>query len=112
MNTTVMAGEVTTPKKVAFVNRKSANSDRIEQDEKELKKLLEEKENVNKESTEEVEAQEAEPINAEERKEYRGKWMGFTDKSRLDSMIEFPEGDGPDGQTFMKVETAELMLDI
>jgi hypothetical protein len=67
MNTTVMAGEVTTPKKVAFVNRKSANSDRIEQDEKELKELLEEKENVNKESTEEVEAQEAEPVNAEEK---------------------------------------------
>ena len=67
MNTTVMAGEVTTPKKVAFVNRKSANSDRIEQDEKELKELLEEKENVNKESTEEVETQEAEPVNAEEK---------------------------------------------
>jgi|TARA_R100000388_G_scaffold27390_2_gene21356 hypothetical protein len=67
MNTTVMAGEVTTPKKVAFVNRKSANSDRIEQDEKELKELLEEKENVNKESTEEVEAQEAEPVSAEEK---------------------------------------------
>ena len=67
MNTTVMAGEVTTPKKVAFVNRKSANSDRIEQDEKELKELLEEKENVNKENTEEIEAQEAEPVNAEEK---------------------------------------------
>ena len=67
MSTTVMAGEVTTPKKVAFVNRKSANSDRIEQDEKELKELLEEKENVNKESTEEVEAQEAEPVSAEEK---------------------------------------------
>lgn len=53
-----------------------------------------------------------EPPDYKERKEYRGKWMGFTDKSRLDSMIEFPEGDGPDGQTFMKVETAELMLDI
>ena len=67
MNTTVMAGEVTTPKKVAFVDRKSANSERIEQDEKELKELLEEKENVNKESTEEVETQEAEPVNAEEK---------------------------------------------
>ena len=67
MNTTVMAGEVTTPKKVAFVDRKSANSERIEQDEKELKELLEEKENVNKESTEEVEVQEVEPVNAEEK---------------------------------------------
>jgi hypothetical protein len=67
MNTTVMAGEVTTPKKVAFVDRKSANSERIEQDEKELKELLEEKENVNKENTEEVEVQEAEPVNAEEK---------------------------------------------
>ena len=62
MNTTAMAGEVTSPKKVAFVDRKSANSNRIEQDEKELKELLEEKEEAP-----EVEAQEAEPINAEEK---------------------------------------------
>ena len=41
MNTTAVEGEVITPKKVAFVDRKSANSDRIEQDEKELKELLE-----------------------------------------------------------------------
>jgi len=57
-----MAGEVTSPKKVAFVDRKSANSDRIEQDEKELKELLEDKEEAP-----EVEAQEAEPVNAEEK---------------------------------------------
>jgi len=57
-----MAGEVTSPKKVAFVDRKSANSNRIEQDEKELKELLEEKEEAP-----EVEAQEAEPVNAEEK---------------------------------------------
>tara|TARA_R100001463_G_scaffold8548_1_gene25994 strand:- start:3767 stop:4630 length:864 start_codon:yes stop_codon:yes gene_type:complete len=62
MNTTAMAGEVTSPKKVAFVDRKSANSNRIEQDEKELKELLEEKEEAP-----EVEAQEAEPVNAEEK---------------------------------------------
>ena len=62
MNTTAMAGEVTSPKKVAFVDRKSANSNRIEQDEKELKELLEDKE-----ETPEVEAQEAEPVNAEEK---------------------------------------------
>ena len=67
MNTTTVEGEVTTPKKVAFVDRKSANSNRIEQDEKELKELLEEKESANKENTEEVEAQEAEPVNAEEK---------------------------------------------
>ena len=63
MNTTAMAGEVTSPKKVAFVDRKSANSNRIEQDEKELKELLEDK----KEEAPEVEAQEAEPVNAEEK---------------------------------------------
>jgi len=62
MNTTAVEGEVTTPKKVAFVDRKSANSERIEQDEKELKELLEEKEKVP-----EVEAQEPEPTNAEEK---------------------------------------------
>ena len=57
-----MAGEVTSPKKVAFVDRKSANSNRIEQDEKELKELLEDKEEAP-----EVEAQETEPVNAEEK---------------------------------------------
>lgn len=62
MNTTAMAGEVTSPKKVAFVDRKSANSNRIEQNEKELKELLEDKE-----ETTEVEAKEAEPVNAEEK---------------------------------------------
>ena len=60
MNTTTMAGEVTTPKKVAFVDRKSANSDRIDQDEEELKQLLEDKEDA-------PQAQEAEPTTGEEK---------------------------------------------
>ena len=46
-----------------------------------------------------------------ERKEYRGRWMGFTDKSKLDSMVEFDPGTGPDGSDFLRIETAELMLD-
>ncbi len=46
-----------------------------------------------------------------ERREYRGRWMGFTDKSKLDSMIEFDPGTGPDGSDFLRIETAELMLD-
>ena len=57
-----MAGEVTTPKKVAFVDRKSANSDRIEQDEEELKQLL-----ADKEGAPETQAQEAEPTTGEEK---------------------------------------------
>jgi hypothetical protein len=69
MNTTVMAGEVTTPKKVAFAGRKNANSSRIEQDEKELQELMQTEEKVDeeKEKEPEVEAQEAEPVNAEEK---------------------------------------------
>ena len=62
MNTTTMAGEVTTPKKVAFVDRKSANSNRIDKDEEELKQLL-----ADKEDAPEAQAQEAEPTNAEEK---------------------------------------------
>ena len=62
MNTTTMAGEVTTPKKVAFVDRKSANSDRIEQDEEELKQLI-----ADKEDAPEAQAQEAEPTTGEEK---------------------------------------------
>ena len=62
MNTTAMAGEVTTPKKVAFVDRKSANSNRIDKDEEELKQLL-----ADKEDAPEAQAQEAEPTNAEEK---------------------------------------------
>ena len=69
MNTTVMAGEVITPKKVAFAGRKNANSSRIEQDEKELQELMQTEEKVDeeKEKESEVEAQEAEPVNAEEK---------------------------------------------
>ena len=63
MNTTNTSGEVTTPKKVAFVDRKSANSNRIDQDEEELKQLL-----ADKEDATETQAQEAEPVNAEEKK--------------------------------------------
>ena len=69
MNTTVIAGEVTTPKKVAFADRKNANLNRIEQDEKELQELMQTEEKVGeeKEKEPEVEAQEAEPVNAEEK---------------------------------------------
>ena len=67
MNTTVIAGEVTTPKKVAFAGRKNANSSRIEQDEKELQELMQTEEKVDEEKEPEVEAQEAEPVNAEEK---------------------------------------------
>ena len=62
METTAIAGETTTPKKVAFVDRKSANSNRIQKDEEELKQLLEDKEDAP-----EVKAEEAEPANAEEK---------------------------------------------
>ena len=67
MNTTVMAGEVTAPKKVAFADRKNANSNRIEQDEKELQELMKTEEKVDEKKEPEVEAQEAEPVNAEEK---------------------------------------------
>ncbi len=67
MNTTVMAGEVTAPKKVTFADRKNANSNRIEQDEKELQELMQTEEKVDEEKEPEVEAQEAEPVNAEEK---------------------------------------------
>ena len=62
METTAIAGETTTPKKVAFVDRKSANSNRIDQDEQELKQLL-----ADKEDTSETKVQETEPTNAEEK---------------------------------------------
>jgi len=62
-----MAGEVTAPKKVTFADRKNANSNRIEQDEKELQELMQTEEKVDEEKEPEVEAQEAEPVNAEEK---------------------------------------------
>ena len=60
MNETVIVKEE--PKKVAFMNRKNANTDRIQKDEQELKELLD---NKNEELTEEV--KEEEPVNAEEK---------------------------------------------
>jgi len=58
MENTAIVAETTTPKKVAFVDRKSVNLDRIKKDEEELKELLDTKENKE---------QESEPVNAEEK---------------------------------------------
>ena len=52
------------PKKVAFMDRKNANSNRIEKDQEELDKLLEERKG---EATEEQQVEDAEPTNAEEK---------------------------------------------
>ena len=53
--------EEATPKKVAFVDRPTANEERIKKDEEELKSLLNEKDNK------EEEVQEPEPKSAEEK---------------------------------------------
>ena len=65
MNDTVMAGEVETPKKVAFANRKYSNEDKRKIEEEELQKLMDEQD----ESVKEQEAQKEEqvPETAEER---------------------------------------------
>jgi len=52
------------PKKVAFMDRKNANSNRIEKDQEELDKLLEERKG---EATEGQQVEDAEPTNAEEK---------------------------------------------
>jgi len=52
------------PKKVAFMDRKNANSNRIEKDQEELDKLLEERKG---EATERQQVEDAEPTNAEEK---------------------------------------------
>ena len=52
------------PKKVAFMDRKNANSNRIEKDQEELDKLLEERKG---EATERQQIEDAEPTNAEEK---------------------------------------------
>ena len=52
------------PKKVAFMDRKNANSNRIEKDQEELDKLLEERKG---EATEEQQVEDVEPTNAEEK---------------------------------------------
>ena len=62
MNETVMVKEE--PKKVAFMDRKNANSNRIEKDQEELDKLLEERKG---EATEGQQVEDAEPTNAEEK---------------------------------------------
>tara|TARA_Y100000389_G_scaffold186803_1_gene207587 strand:+ start:9582 stop:10457 length:876 start_codon:yes stop_codon:yes gene_type:complete len=65
MNDTVMAGEMETPKKVAFANRKYSNEDKRKIEEEELQKLMDEQD----ESVKEQEAQKEEqvPETAEER---------------------------------------------
>ena len=55
--------EEATPKKVAFVDRPTANDDRIKQDEEELKELIQD----HKGEAKEAEPDEAEPKTAEEK---------------------------------------------
>lgn len=59
----VMASEVEAPKKVAFMNKKYSNADRIQREEEELERMIAEQ----KGEAVEQEPQEAEPSNAEER---------------------------------------------
>lgn len=65
MNDTVMAGEVETPKKVAFANRKYSNEDKRKLEEEELQKLMDEQDESVKEQ--EVQKEESVPETAEER---------------------------------------------
>jgi hypothetical protein len=62
-NMEVMASEVEAPKKVAFMNKKYSNADRIQREEEELERMIAEQ----KGEAVEQEPQEAEPSNAEER---------------------------------------------
>ena len=62
-NMEVMASEVEAPKKVAFMNKKYSNADRIQREEEELERMIAEQ----KGEAEDQEPQEAEPSNAEER---------------------------------------------
>ena len=65
MNDTVMAGEMESPKKVAFANRKYSNEDKRKLEEEELQKLLDEQSNSAEEQ--EVQKEEQVPETAEER---------------------------------------------
>lgn len=66
MNDTIMAGEMETPKKVAFANRKYSNEDKRKLEEEELQKLMDEQSN-SAEEKEEVQKEEQVPETAEER---------------------------------------------
>ena len=65
MNDIVMAGEMETPKKVAFANRKYSNEDKRKIEEEELQKLMDEQDESVKEQ--EVQKEEQVPETAEER---------------------------------------------
>ena len=65
MNDTVMAGEMETPKKVAFANRKYSNEDKRKIEEEELQKLMDEQDESLKEQ--EVQKEEQVPETAEAR---------------------------------------------
>ena len=64
MNDTIMAEEMQTPKKVAFVDKPYSQQERRKRDEEELEQLLKEQAGEGEEATEEVEA---EPTGAEEK---------------------------------------------
>jgi len=64
MNDTIMAEEMQTPKKAAFVDKPYSQQERRKRDEEELEQLLKEQAGEGEEATEEVEA---EPTGAEEK---------------------------------------------
>jgi len=64
MNDTILAEEMQTPKKAAFVDKPYSQEERRKRDEEELEQLLKEQAGEGEEATEEVEA---EPTNAEEK---------------------------------------------
>jgi hypothetical protein len=65
MNDTIMAGEMETPKKVAFANRKYSNEDKRKLEEEELQKLIDQQDESVKEQ--EVQKEEQIPETGEER---------------------------------------------
>ena len=64
-DTTIMAGEMESPKTVAFVNRKYSNDDKRKYEEEELERLIAEQNGETAEVKEEE--QDQEPVNAEDR---------------------------------------------
>ena len=64
MNDTIMAEEMQSTPKTAFVNKPYTQEERVKRDEDELEQLMKERESSTEEKTEEVEA---EPTNAEEK---------------------------------------------
>ena len=86
MSDAIIAEEIKSPTKKAFVSKPYTQEERRERDEKELEELIKEQQGETKETSEEEKIDAEEPKNAEE-KTFKKRYSDFTKRTPQDWFI-------------------------